>query len=188
LAPRRLDAIRNALEALGRDHACESPIVYFAPWDNGAIIKENSVDMIYSQAVLEHVDDLEYTYQTLYRWLKPGGVMSHEIDFKCHGQAAQWNGHWAHSDFSWRLIKGTRTNLLNRQPHSMHVDLLKRHGFHIVYDQRSTKPSGITRSELSRRFKHLSDEDLVTSSSFIQGVKVAVPASVDRPTHSSSST
>jgi len=179
LEPRRIDAIRKALPGVGHDHAGERQILYFAPWDDAAIIKENSVDMIYSQAVLEHVDDLEYTYQTLYRWLKPGGVMSHEIDFKCHGQAAQWNGHWGHSDFSWRLIKGTRANLLNRQPHSMHVDLLGRHGFHIVCDQRSTATSGITRRQLSRRFQHLSDEDLMTSSSFMQAVKAAVPASVN---------
>lgn len=32
--------------------------------------------MIFSQAVLEHVDDLEHTYKTLYRWLKKGGIMS----------------------------------------------------------------------------------------------------------------
>jgi len=135
-------------------------------------MKENSVDMIYSQAVLEHVNDLEHTYRMLSRWLKPGGFMSHQIDFKSHDYAAQWNGHWAYSDLVWNLIRGRRPFLLNRQPHATHVNLLARNGFKVVCDQKTTTTSGITRKQLSRRFQNLSDEDLVTSSSFMQAGKV----------------
>jgi SAM-dependent methyltransferase len=163
-------AIRKALTEVDHDHGCK--IIYFAPWDNSAILKENSADMIYSQAVLEHVNDLEHTYRMLYRWLKPGGFMSHQIDFKSHGYAAQWNGHWAYSDFVWNVIRGRRPYLLNRQPHETHVNLLARNGFKVVCDRRSTTTSAITRGQLARRFQNLSDEDLVTSSTFMQAVKV----------------
>jgi hypothetical protein len=81
--------------------------------------------MTYSQAVLEHVDELASTYQELYRWLKPGGFMSHEIDFRCHRTARKWNGHWAYSDSAWKLIRGVWPYLLSRQPHSTHIELLQ---------------------------------------------------------------
>jgi hypothetical protein len=56
------------------------------------------VDLIVSQAVLEHVDDLENTYDAFAQWLRPGGRMSHEIDFHSRGLTMPWNGHWDDRD------------------------------------------------------------------------------------------
>ena len=44
------------------------------------MIQKESVDMIYSQAVLEHVDELPGVYGAMRRWLQANGVMSHQID------------------------------------------------------------------------------------------------------------
>jgi predicted SAM-dependent methyltransferase len=170
----RVESIRHTLTKLNPNDPSQQPICYFAPWDNSVTVKDNSVDMIYSQAVLEHVEDLEHTYQMLYRWLKPGGFMSHEIDFKCHGSADQWNGHWTYSELTWRLMRGTRPYLLNRQPHSTHTSLLTKNGFQRVCDHRIISTSSIRRKQLSRRFRNLSDEDLMTSSAFMQAVKLPI--------------
>jgi hypothetical protein len=185
----RVKSIRDELTKLADGHERQRHVFYFAPWDDTATLKENSVDMIYSQAVLEHVDHLKYTYQILHRWLKPGGFMSHVIDYRCHGSADRWNGHWAYSDFIWKMIQGTRPYLLNRQPHSRHVDLLKETGFQIVYDDRITDTSGITRQQLSRRFRSLSDDELTTSLAFLQAVKdsQAVPREALSAAHIQSS-
>jgi hypothetical protein len=72
----RLTSIRQELADLSDDHARQRQIAYFAPWDNTALMKEQLVDMVYSQAVLEHVSDLDHTYRMLGRWLKPGGHVS----------------------------------------------------------------------------------------------------------------
>ncbi len=147
-------------------------ISYLVPWyDSASRIEEESVDMVFSQAVLEHVDELASTYQEVYRWLKPGGFMSHEIDFRCHGTARKWNGHWAHSDSLWRLIRGVWPYLLNRQPRSKHIELLQELGLEIVCDIKVEAPPGIQRKQLASRFKDLSDEDLTTSGAFIQAMK-----------------
>jgi len=169
----RIESIRNALLNLnlGSRDKNNIQISYVVPWYNQKVIKEKSIDMIYSQAVMEHVNDLAYTYEVLYRWLKPGGFMSHQIDFRCHGTAANWNGHWAYSDFVWRLIKGKRTYLLNRQPHSAHISLLEKFGFEVVCDIKTKDSSGIERKSLASRFKNMSDDDLTTSSAFIQAIK-----------------
>ena len=68
---RRIDAIRNALLNLGVTINKDIQISYFVPWTHPEIIKKESVDMIFSQAVMEHVNDLTYTYRALNRWLKP---------------------------------------------------------------------------------------------------------------------
>ena len=49
--------------------------------------------MVFYQAVLQHIDDLEETYKKIAQWLKPNGLMSHNIDFKSMGSADNWYGH-----------------------------------------------------------------------------------------------
>ena len=84
-------------------------------WSNDpAVIRPGSVDLLLSQAVMEHVDDLPGTHRAVHDWLKLGGYMSHTIDYRPHGTASGWNGHWAHSDFSWKLVRGRLPYLLNR--------------------------------------------------------------------------
>ena len=68
-------------------------------------------------------------------WLKPSGYISNQVDFKCHGTAPEWNGHWRYSDWMWRLVRGRRAYLLNRAPISAHLALLKEEGFEIACDQ-----------------------------------------------------
>ena len=60
---------------------------YAAPWRDASVMQPGSLDLIFSQAVMEHVDDLPATYAACRDWLRPGGLMSHQIDFRCHGTA-----------------------------------------------------------------------------------------------------
>jgi hypothetical protein len=145
----------------------DSVMQYRVPWCDSSVLEENAVDMIFSQAVLEHVDDLAETYQAMYSWLRPSGFMCHQIDFRSHGFADEWNGHWAYSDLVWKLYRGKRAFLLNREPHSTHIGLLQKTGFKVLFDKQVTSTSNIDRSRLSHRFCDLSDEDLTTSGAFI---------------------
>ena len=163
----------------------ESPIGYWAPWYEMSIIKRESIDLIYSQAVLEHVDDLHNAYRAMRCWLRPGGYVSHQIDFTSHATADTWNGHWTYSECAWKLIRGRRPYLLNRQPHSIHIRILREEGFEIVCDKTMKSKSGIPRKRLARGFQNLSDDDLTTSAAFIQAIRrtdqnprTATPASV----------
>lgn len=167
----RIESIRNALLNPERGNKDDIQISYFVPWYDSKVIKDESIDIIYSQAVLEHIDDLYYTYKALRQWLKLGGFMSHVIDFKCHGFAKEWNGHWAYSDFAWKLIKGARPYLLNRQPLSTHINLMQKYGFEVVCNVKIKDTSGIQRKNLTSRIKNMSDDDLTTSGAFIQAVK-----------------
>jgi hypothetical protein len=162
LAAERIRSIREAINNPGSSNYDNIEIRYFVPWHDSGVVERESVDMIFSQAVLEHVDDLVHTYQTFYRWLKSDGFMSHQIDFGCHHLAKQWNGHRAYSDLTWKLIKGKRAYLLNREPYSTHKHLLDSAGFETVREIKSSDSSGLTREQLSTRFRQLSEEDLTT--------------------------
>lgn len=171
LDPRRIESIKTALLQMGMDTDDSITIAYIAPWDDPSVIGEKSIDMIFSQAVMEHVENLAQTYEASYRWLKPGGYVSHQIDFKSHGTAKKWNGHWAYSDSIWDLLKGKRSWLINRESHSTHLWLLKKNNFTLVCDDRIEDHTGIPRNKLAPRFRDISDEDLVTSGAFIQALK-----------------
>ena len=71
------------------------------------------------------------------------------------------------------MLRGGRAYLINRQPHSAYIELLKRHGFEAVCDRRRTDATGIGRERLAAKFRALSDEDLVTRSAFIAAVRKA---------------
>lgn len=164
----RLERIRDSVMNV---RAVDSIIQYKVPWYDLEVLEEESVDMIYSQAVLEHVDSLESAYETMHSWLKPTGYISHTIDFKCHGTADQWNGHWRYSDFVWKLIRGKRPYILNREPHSTHIRLLNKVGFKIVCDKKTTSTSVIKVEQLAEKFNSMTNTDIETSGVFIQAVK-----------------
>ncbi len=167
LDEKRLAEIREDLIHIGDKKWTPKYITYVVPWNRAEVIRPSSVDMLFSMSVLEHVDELESTYRSMFQWLKSGGFMSHEIDFKCHGHADKWNGHWAYSDLAWRLIRGNRPFLLNREPHSTHLRLLKENHFELVADVKKQARSGIRREELAARFRNMSDDDLNTYNAFI---------------------
>lgn len=170
LSESRIQSIRKTLEN-PYHHSEEISIKYMVPWSDSRVIVENSVDVILSHSVLEHVVDLEGTYRALYAWLKPKGMMSHQIDFKSHGITDVWNGYRAYPEMVWKLILGKRPYLINRQPCSAHEKLAIKNGFNIVFNLKNHRSDGIRRSELSSIWEDISDDDLTCSGAFIQAMK-----------------
>ena len=166
----RLDLIRAAVATPGSNPGDVQLIRYYAPWTI-EMVGDATVDLVFSQGVLQFVRDLPNVYRGMAGWLKPGGIMSHEIAFQSIGITAQWNGHWACSDAFWTLAVGRRRHATNREPHSTHIMLLRDAGCQVVTDERIVRPSGVRRAQLASRFRHLSDDDLTTSSALIQAVK-----------------
>jgi SAM-dependent methyltransferase len=163
LDPVRLDALRGRIARGGE----ESPFGHIAPWHDAGSIAPGAVDWIFSQAVMEHVDDLALTYRACREWLAPGGVMSHQIDMKSHGTAAAWNGHWAYSDAMWRVVRGRRLYLVNRAPASAHRAAMAAAGFAIITEQPVIRRDGLPKSRLAARFRAMSDEDAATAGLFV---------------------
>lgn len=173
LAPERIAKIRAALKHQANAQA-DISVRYMVPWHDDQVIDKGSVDLIISQSVLEHVVDLDVTYRAIRAWLRPGGWMSHKIDFKSHKLAKEWNGHRQYPEFLWKLVIGTRPYLLNRHPYSVHREHLARNQFELVCNlQHHIRDRGLKRSQLARKWRSLSDDDLTCSGAFIQARSTA---------------
>jgi hypothetical protein len=155
----RVERIRNELK---RGINTGQLVSYRAPWTSPDDITAASLDLVFSQSVLEHVDALEETYQAMFAWLKPGGYASHHIDFSAHWLSPFWNGHWAYSDWQWRLVRGNREFLLNREPLSTHLACAKKVGFKVLLLRQNYGSGGLSLEALSQRFQTLSAEDVRT--------------------------
>lgn len=164
LAPQRVRRIRDSILDPDAEH---SIIRYAVPWTARASLEKSSVDMVFSQAVLEHVDDLEGVYPAMAAWLRSGGVMSHEIDMTAHQLDSRWNVHWTWPEWKWRLVKGGRPYLINRAALSVHLELIERSGFDLRFKRTVERDSAIRRGQLARRFQNLDDNDLTTSAAYV---------------------
>ena len=173
LAPQRVDAIRHRIQ----DSAMNTPdlsLQYMVPWNDPSVVRSDSVDLILSHSCLEHVDDLDVTYDSMALWLRPGGFMSHQIDFTDHGLAQHWNGYRTCPEWAWRLARGKSYFLINREPHSGHLARLRNAGMEVVCDMSLARPhESVDRARLARRWATLDDADLYCSSAFIQARKLS---------------
>jgi len=129
----RLANIKKTLLSKKTEKDPDNPIIieYVVPWIDDKKIKLQEFDLIFSQAVMEHVEDIQAAYNTMYNWLKPGGIISHQIDFRAHEIASQWYDHWYIDNFTWNVIMHGRSYLINRIPLSQHVKAIKKAGFNI---------------------------------------------------------
>lgn len=152
----------------------ESPVQYRCPWTE-TTVAAGSADLVISQVTLQdmdHVpsrDDLRANLKAMTRWLKPGGVMSHQVDFSCPG-GNQWNHHWAFGQLTWKLIRGNRPYYVNRAPLSEYLSLFKEAGLDVVGVEPVLK-DGLTRNEVAPEFKTLPDSDFKTSAALLVAVK-----------------
>lgn len=151
---RRVGAIRSDFASAGNQF-----VKVAAPWTETAVVERNSVDWVFSQSVLEHIDDLEGVYRALGQWLKPTGLMSHLIDFDSHGKVREWNGHWAVGDRAWAALRGRRPYLINRAPYAEYVRLAEANGFETVLELRNKRFDGLLPEQFSPRFRSITDED-----------------------------
>jgi SAM-dependent methyltransferase len=168
LAPERLQRIRHSLEHLA---APDSMIQYRAPWTDGGLIEADAVDLVLSQAVFEHIDDLNGAYRSMRRWLRHGGLASHTIDFRSHESSRRWDGHWGYSDLAWRIIRGSDAWSINREPCSTHRRLLATNGFRIAGEQLSRAQATLQRGRLAARFRSLTEEDRTVNCAYFLCIK-----------------
>ncbi len=164
---------QRSLEIYGalQDTKADVKIEYIVPWTDKSAVQADSLDLIFSQAVMEHVADIEFAYKTMYRWLKPGGAISHQIDFKTHEMTKEWNGHWFINNTFWEILSHGRKYPMNRLPLSSHLEMMKEAGFKIRFILPVHMPT--THRNHLPKIPNISfkEEDFITSGALIQAVK-----------------
>jgi hypothetical protein len=170
----RVDAIRAAL--LDRQDVLYDnvPVGYMAPWGPRTIDRQ-SVDLVISQAALQDMphdvvkSELAGAFAAMSRWLRKGGIISHQINFG-FPLGAEWNCHWRYSDAAWRVVRGNRPLFENRVPLSVYLQLCNDYDFQVVSVKR-VEQQGLPREKAAPRFRDLPEEDFVTSSAHIVAVR-----------------
>ncbi len=160
LHPERVERLRHDVRYLT---GC---VRYASDWWQTRAVELASVDLIVSQAVLEHVNDVAGTYAAMHQWLRPGGFMSHQIDLKSHETSEVWNGHLGYSDLVWRIMRGRLPYLLNRVTWSGHLAAATRAGFTVVAAEKVIRHGGLSREQLVPQFREMPEEDLVAGGAF----------------------
>ena len=97
--------------------------------------------------------------------------MTHQIDLSCHNLAHQWNGHRSYPEWLWKITLGNRDFLINREPCSVHLDLISRYGFEVDFVLKRMRTGGIRRDQLDESWRDITDEDLNCSEVFLQAIK-----------------
>ncbi len=128
-------------------------------------IPTDSVDFIFSHAVLEHIRYSEFreTMYELRRVLKPNGQCSHKVDLKDHLGGALNNLRFSDKVWESKLFAGSGF-YTNRIRFAEMVQLCEEVGFlcDITEIQKwETLPT--PRHKLWGKFRHLSDDDLLVS-------------------------
>lgn len=122
------------------------------------------IDLVFSRAVLEHVNDLPAIFCDMYAGLKPGGVAIHLVDLKSHGlhrvnplDFLEWPA-WL-----WSLMYSEK-GVPNRLRVNVYRDVVSLSGFetHVLEPTliASMKDIEAVRPKLANCFKNLSDADL----------------------------
>jgi hypothetical protein len=168
LAPERIAAIRAAVTS----ESGNGMVRYYVPWQKCWNADEASVDLVFSQAVLEHVEDLEDVHRRLAAGVKIGGVASHVIDFRSHKLTSGWDGHLQYGSLAWSLVKGRRPYLLNRRAPSKHLKAIADAGFEVVRVLRTTATPTVPSGKLHAQFRDWSDEDRSTATMVVVAKRV----------------
>ena len=145
----------------------------YAPWTEHEGAVEHRPDWIVSNSVMEHVDALDHAYAAFRRWSGPATFMTHLIDYSSHGITPEWNGHWAAHRLAWQITRGRRHYLINRAPHSQHLDLHRRNGFEILADERLRRVDGLLREDFPAPFGAMSQDDARTHLAFVVSRRAA---------------
>jgi SAM-dependent methyltransferase len=173
LHPERILRIRQEISDLEVNNYKSSMIIYQAPWNNLDPVAKGTVDLILSQAVMEHVLDIEKSYEAMYEWLKPGGAISHSIDFKCHDMSTVWNGHWFYEQMEWSLVQDDEGPAINRTSYLDHVKRVESLGFDLIVQVTNQRKDGFSFSDYKKKFPNSDriESEIITESIYLLASK-----------------
>jgi len=124
----------------------------------------SQVDIIFSRAVLEHVNDLSRTFIDMQLALKPGGLMIHKVDLGGHGLEGQNCLDFLTWPESWWNLMYSQKGAPNRCRVDVYREELKRGHFDtlLLEPTKFVKHDDLVevRPHLPKAFRDLSDENL----------------------------
>jgi SAM-dependent methyltransferase len=128
-------------------------------------IESQSVDLIFSQAVLEHIRKMEFrrTLQECHRILRPNGICSHQVDLRDHLGGSLNNLRFSEPVWESEIFANSGF-YTNRLRYSQMLHLFSDVGFAVeVTDVRRWSVLPTSSCKLSAEFRNLPDDELCVS-------------------------
>ncbi|MEM7315973.1 MAG: class I SAM-dependent methyltransferase, partial [Planctomycetota bacterium] len=128
----------------------------------------DSVDIVWSNCVLEHVSDYDSLMHETWRTLKPGGLAIHIIHLQDHltfNNGGDWLRFLTYNERKWNAMFSHRTTWCNRLRSSQWHELFEEKPWEIVEFAEQTAPfhPQFERSRLASPFNSMSERDLAVS-------------------------
>lgn len=130
--------------------------------DSKYSLPDNSIDIIYSCAVLEHVSDLDLCFSEMTRVLRLNGIMNHQVDLRDHifFQNSLW--FLAISNKWFNILFKKTGEYVNRKRFSYYKELFRRNNLEIIEFEKSIVFEGA----IPKKLTHLYSEDDLRTLSF----------------------
>ena len=155
----------GAFNVLGEPGSGFRPgVIDYLVTPDGCVHQPGCYALVYSRAVLEHVNDLQATFGDMESALLPGGIAMHEVDLKSHGLHREtpldflcW------SDWAWSMMHSNKG-----VPNRLRIDRYRLLCSHLSMKTLSIEPVEIAplahvqavRNCLATPFRNLSDDEL----------------------------
>ena len=136
-------------------------------------IKDNSIDYMFSHSVMEHVRkyELDNLIKEMFRVLKPGGVISHNINYKDHLGESLNNLRFSEKIWESNFFANSGF-YTNRIPAVEMHQYFKKIGFNLVVEEFGRWDQlPINRNNLSKEFKKFTDDELMRPTSRFIAIK-----------------
>ncbi len=152
-----------------------SPAVrYICPADVETVeLPPDSFDLIYSQAVMEHVSDPRAAYRNMATLLRPGGITSHQVDLRDHHDFSSPLSFLAYSERTWQLMYSRRLSKTNRWRRGQHLATMRDHGLEpfLVDDTLVCEVTAHERDRMASPFRSMPLSDLGVLSVHVAAVR-----------------
>jgi SAM-dependent methyltransferase len=160
-------------EELGLDAGVLARVEYVAPCPIESVpFEDESFDIVFSHACLEHVADPAAAVASIARVLRPGGVTTHEIDLRDHRDFSNPLRLLKHRDLTWKLAMSRRPAAANRWRMSDFRRAFEEAGLGILDLARTeVTVTEEDRRSFAPRFRALALDDLGTTVIFLTAAK-----------------
>jgi SAM-dependent methyltransferase len=130
--------------------------------DTAALPVDNdTIDLIFSNAVLEHVHNIKATVGEFTRVTRTEGIGIHEIDLRDHFFQQTPLRLLQYQDWLWNLMSWYRPGYTNRLRLSDYVDLFENSGLYVQQKLVTKRYTGVLDEvKLSNKFKRYSLDEL----------------------------
>jgi hypothetical protein len=180
LTEKNLAAINDLLSSLGaverqRAESCflraGDPAAGFNPdriryriYPSGLSGLRDEIDLVFSRAVLEHVNDLPATFADMHAAMKRDAIAIHQVDLKSHGlHQANPLDFLTWPDHLWRLMYSHK-GVPNRLRVNSYRQILAQTGFNVISIEPTllADPADVraVRPALASPFRQVSDKDM----------------------------